>query len=194
MSSATLSPFTTPPHILYIEDDATNTLLVQRIAEGFNFNLTVADNATEGMQKAIEAKPDIILMDVNLPDMDGLAATQMLLAHPEMKDARIIAVTASAMFGDRERCMEAGCVGYISKPFQIKTLLSEIKNHLPNNAADNAASTTEGAATPAAPSTAHVAEPAVEPAVESTVEPTTVPTSAPASTPISATQLLAAQA
>src|SRR5215813_14064726 len=91
--------------ILYIEDNPSNVIVVQRIIESMGGTLIVATNATDGLNIAFKTPPDIILMDISLPDIDGLTATGMLRANPLTTHIPIIAVTASAMVGDRERCL-----------------------------------------------------------------------------------------
>jgi CheY-like chemotaxis protein len=106
--------------ILYIEDNPSNVIVVERILESLNYQLLVATNALTGIDLAASKQPNLILMDVGLPDIDGLTATRMLRENPQTADIPIIAVTASAMQGDREKCIEAGCNDYIAKPLQIK--------------------------------------------------------------------------
>lgn len=114
-------------HVLYIEDNPPNITVVTRIVESLGYKLTVATTAEEGLHHAFHDQPDIILMDVGLPDMDGLTATRSIrTSDSPIRDIPIIAITASAMVGDREKCIEAGCDDYIAKPFQVKTLVDAL--------------------------------------------------------------------
>jgi two-component system, cell cycle response regulator DivK len=112
--------------ILYIDDELDNRMLVKRIllAEGFEF--LEANNARDGIDMAIAEQPDLILMDMAMPDMDGLAATSEIRKTPQIASIHIIALTANAMQGDRETYLQAGCDGYISKPIDIDTFINEI--------------------------------------------------------------------
>lgn len=118
------------PRILYIDDDAANRMLVRRVlmAEGFEF-IEAAD-AHDGINKAVQTQPDLILMDIMLPEMDGLTATNHIRNMPEIANIIIIALTANAMPGDRENILDAGCDGYISKPINIDTFVEEISQFL----------------------------------------------------------------
>lgn len=118
------------PRILYIDDDDANRLLVRRVllAEGFDFE--EAATARAGIDLAVSTQPDLILMDIMLPEMDGLTATNRIRGIPEIADTTIVALTANAMQGDREMILEAGCDGYISKPIDIDTFVDEISQYL----------------------------------------------------------------
>ena len=116
--------------VLYVEDNADNRLLMRRVllAEGFNF--LEAENAAEALEILSLQQPDIILMDINMPDMDGYTLIARIKSMPDKKDIPIIAVTANVMRGDRERSLEAGADGYIQKPIHIDTIGQEILRHL----------------------------------------------------------------
>src|SRR5258708_35448928 len=114
--------------VVYIEDNPANVVVVEPIVESLGYKLLVAPNATQGLEMIARECPNIILMDISLPDIDGLTATGMLRAREESKHIPIIAVTANAMAGDREKCLASGCNDYIAKPFQVKTLLTSIKH------------------------------------------------------------------
>ena len=116
------------PRILYIEDDFNNRILVRRILMASGFEVEEADNALDGIHMAIQNPPDLILMDISMPDMDGLAATEEIRNNPNIRDLTVIALTANAMQGDREMTLEAGCDGYISKPINVDTLLMKSIN------------------------------------------------------------------
>jgi CheY-like chemotaxis protein len=118
--------------VLYIEDEPNNRMLVRRLfmAMASDLTYTESDNARTGIQMAIDTPPDIILMDISMPDMDGLTATKLIRQTPSIKDTPIIALTANAMEGDRERFLAAGCDGYISKPIDIDTFIDNVRDYI----------------------------------------------------------------
>ena len=109
--------------ILVIEDNPTNMKLAVVLLERAGHEVLQATDAEKGVGIAREQLPQLILMDVQLPGMDGLAATRLLRSTAETRSLKIVAVTALAMGGDRERIVAAGCDGYISKPIHYKELL-----------------------------------------------------------------------
>lgn len=113
--------------ILYVEDNPSNVIVVDRIVESLGHKLLVAVNGGEGINMAFEHRPDVILMDINLPDIDGLTATKRIRENPDMQNVPIIAITARAMTGDREKCLAAGCNEYLAKPFQVNMLVDILK-------------------------------------------------------------------
>lgn len=112
--------------ILIIEDSPTNMMLSIAVLESAGHTLFQAGRAGAGIEIARREQPNLILMDIQLPDMDGLAATQLLKADPVTRNIPIIALTAFAMKGDRERILKAGCDGYIEKPIRYKDFLAEV--------------------------------------------------------------------
>ena len=116
--------------ILYIDDEFDNRLLVSRILKAEGVQMIEADNAHDGIALAQQHRPDLILMDISMPDMDGLTATNHIRNIPEIAHTHIIALTANAMAGDREAFLAAGCDGYISKPIDIDTFFDELKRYL----------------------------------------------------------------
>ncbi|TVR22457.1 MAG: response regulator [Anaerolineaceae bacterium] len=116
--------------VLYIEDDANNRLLVRRILMVEGVQVKEADNARDGIRMAIEDPPDLILMDVSMPGMDGLTATGELRKHSQLSNVPIIAVTANVMEGDRERSLSAGCDGYIGKPIDVDTFSQQVLSYI----------------------------------------------------------------
>jgi len=120
------------PRILYIEDNRDNRLLVRRIlmASDYGFEVQEADNALLGIEMAQQNPPDLILMDMSMPEMDGLTATRYIRDMDELRDIKIVALTANAMEGDRERTLEAGCDGYIGKPIDVDKLPDDIIRYL----------------------------------------------------------------
>ncbi len=116
--------------ILYVEDNPDNRLLVRRILMAEGFTIIEAQNAYEALAKVKSTSPDLILMDINLPEMDGYTLTARLKALPQLTGVPIIALTANVMRGDRERTLEAGCDGYIQKPIDVDTLPVQINRFL----------------------------------------------------------------
>lgn len=112
--------------ILYIEDNPLNMRLVRKLLNSLGYNMLEARDGATGLSMASAERPDLILVDVNLPDIDGLEVTKRLKADDSISHIPIVALTANAMHGDRERCLGAGCDGYIAKP--IAKL--ELKNTL----------------------------------------------------------------
>lgn len=116
--------------ILIVEDNAANMKLAAFILEKNGHQIIQATDAETGLRAAREQKPDLILMDVQLPGMDGLAATGVLKADPATRAIPVLALTAMAMRGDEERVRAAGCDGYIAKPINYKTFLAELQRVL----------------------------------------------------------------
>ena len=111
--------------ILYVEDNPENRILM---AEGWE--VVFAENATEALENARNVDPDLILMDINLPDVDGYTLTSQLRELPHLEKVPILALTANVMKGDRERSLEAGCDGYIQKPVDVDGLPRQIEEYL----------------------------------------------------------------
>jgi two-component system cell cycle response regulator DivK len=116
--------------ILYIEDNPENRLLMRRVLVAEGYVVEEASDGNSGLQKAAESPPDLILMDINLPEIDGYEVTARLKQLPNMLGVPIIAVTANVMKGDREKTLAAGCDGYIQKPIDIDLLPSQIESFL----------------------------------------------------------------
>ena len=116
--------------ILYVEDNADNRTLVRRILTAEGYTLLEAVNATQALEILKSNKPDLILMDINMPDMDGYSLTAKIKETPGLEPIPIIALTANVMRGDRERSLEAGCDGYIQKPIDIDLLSEQIERFL----------------------------------------------------------------
>lgn len=116
--------------ILYIEDDDNNRLLVERIMLAEGYEVLSAADAPTGIKLAMDHIPDIILMDINMPHVDGYMATTQLRDIPALKHVPIIAVTANVMKGDREETLAAGCDGYIPKPIDVDRFPEEINYYL----------------------------------------------------------------
>ena len=116
--------------ILIIEDNPANMKLAVMLLEKTGYLVISATNAEAGMTLARYEQPDLILMDIQLPGMDGLAATQVLKRYDETRDIPVIALTALAMKGDEERIRAAGCDGYIAKPLDYKAFLKTVAAYL----------------------------------------------------------------
>ena len=116
--------------ILYIEDNIDNMTLVKRVLEIEGFEVIPAETGKDGVSKAIESLPDIIITDINLPDIDGYEVTDMLKSDKKTAHIPVIAMTANVMKKDREHVFKAGCDGYISKPIDVDELPGQIENFL----------------------------------------------------------------
>ncbi len=121
-----------PAMILIVEDNEANRLLAGAVLEREGYRVDMAGNAEEALQKLANGAPDLILMDVQMPGMDGLTLTRRLKGNARTADIPVVALTALAMMGDRERTLEAGCSGYISKPINTRTFASEVSKYLPS--------------------------------------------------------------
>ncbi|MCS6835085.1 MAG: response regulator [Anaerolineae bacterium] len=116
--------------ILYVDDNPQNMRLVRKMLSAAGYDMLEAMDGTTGLEMARTRRPDLILMDINLPDIDGVQVTSMIKANPALRHIPVIALTANAMFGDRERFLEAGCDGYLAKPVSRKELLETIESFL----------------------------------------------------------------
>ena len=105
--------------ILYIEDNPDNRLLVERVLKSEGYEVIAAASATEGLELAATGQPAVILVDINMPEMDGYTLTGELRKIAQLNRVPIIALTANVMKGDREKTLAAGCDGYIQKPIDI---------------------------------------------------------------------------
>src|SRR6266508_4631497 len=116
--------------ILYVEDNADNRNLIRRVLTAEGFSMVEAANALQALDRLKEVKTDLILMDINMPDMDGYTLTAKIKSMPNFMNIPIIAVTANVMRGDREKSLEAGCDGYIQKPIDIDSLAQQIERFI----------------------------------------------------------------
>jgi len=119
-----------PAKILYIEDNPQNMRLVRKMLRVGGYDMIEASDGMSGVAMALNEHPDLILMDINLPDIDGMEASSRLKNSPDVADIPIIALTANAMHGDRERFIEAGCDGYLAKPVTKNELLNTVAYYL----------------------------------------------------------------
>lgn len=120
--------------ILYVEDNPDNRMLVRRILLAEDYKLLEANNAFEAINLLATTIPDLILMDINMPDMDGYTLTAKIRSMPGLGRVPILALTANVMRGDKEKTLEAGCDGYIQKPLDIDQLTREIEKFLARRA------------------------------------------------------------
>lgn len=116
--------------ILVVEDNEDNMTLIVDILSSLDHEVFQAVDGQEGVDKAKAEKPDLILMDLSLPRMDGWTATKYIKADEDAKVIPIIALTAHAMVGDRERAMEAGCDDYLTKPINLSDLMQKLTEYL----------------------------------------------------------------
>ena len=116
--------------ILIVEDEPRNLKLLRDLLQRFGYEILEALDGEQGVKLAGDKIPDLILMDIMMPKMDGLEATRIIKADTKTKHIPIIALTSYAMKGDREKTVEAGCDGYIAKPIDIKEVLSAIEHYL----------------------------------------------------------------
>ena len=116
--------------ILVAEDDSTTLKLYRDLLNALGYRVAEATDGNQAVQSAIRDIPDLIIMDMKLPVMDGDAAARVIKANPATSHIPIIAVTASVMKGQEQEMMDAGCDGYLCKPFDIDTLLEKLQKHL----------------------------------------------------------------
>jgi len=116
--------------VMLVEDNPMNSRLVEYVLERDDFSVIVMASAEDAIRAAAEDPPDIMLMDIQLPGMDGLEATRLLKKNPITAKIPIVAITAHAMTGDKERIRAAGCEGYISKPINTRELADTVRKYL----------------------------------------------------------------
>jgi CheY-like chemotaxis protein len=116
--------------ILIVDDNPANMKLVRVLLSSEGYDVHTALDAQEALAELRTSRPDLILMDIQLPGMDGLELTRRLKSDPATRDIKIVGLTAYAMRGDQERIMAAGCDGYIPKPIDTRTLPTSIKGYL----------------------------------------------------------------
>src|SRR5574342_1239082 len=116
--------------ILYIEDNSDNRMLVRRVLEAEGYRVVEAEDGLEGIDLLCSTTPDLVLMDINLPELDGYEVTRRLKQVPSMARVPVIAMTANVMRGGREKTLAAGCDGHIQKPIDIDVLPTQIESFL----------------------------------------------------------------
>lgn len=118
--------------VLYIEDNIHNRTITRRILESRGYSVIEAEDGISGLAMVEELKPSLVLLDIGLPRMDGMEVASRIKANPDIAHIPVIALTASAMRGDRERFLAAGCNDYLSKPVRAMELLEKVQMWLPN--------------------------------------------------------------
>jgi two-component system cell cycle response regulator DivK len=117
--------------ILVIEDQEDNRQIVRDLMAASGYELIEATTGEEGIAAAARERPDLILMDIQLPGIDGYEVTRRIKANPQLKSIPIIAVTSYALSGDDKKAFAAGCDGYVTKPYSPRLLLAKIREYLP---------------------------------------------------------------
>jgi CheY-like chemotaxis protein len=113
--------------IVYIEDNYHNRRIVRKILTAKGYELDEAEDGRSGLRTVMDIHPDLVLLDISLPGMDGIEVVGRLKADPTLKSIPVVALTASAMVGDRERFLAAGCDDYLSKPVRAADLLEKVR-------------------------------------------------------------------
>ncbi len=120
----------TAKHILLIEDNEQNAYLARYILEHGGFIVSIYNNASAGINAATEHQPDLVLLDIQLPDLDGYAVATQLRHDPRTGHIPLVALSSFAMPGEKARALEAGCIGYIEKPIKALNLVAQVKEYL----------------------------------------------------------------
>jgi len=118
--------------ILVIEDQEDNRQIVRDLMTASGYELIEATTGEEGLEAASRERPDLILMDIQLPGIDGYEVTRRIKADPKLRQIPIIAVTSYALSGDDKKAFAAGCDGYVTKPYSPRLLLAKIREYLPS--------------------------------------------------------------
>lgn len=119
-----------PNLILHVEDNPENRMLVRRILQASGFTVVETENASQTLAILDELRPGLILMDINIPEMDGYTLTHMIKERPDLASVPIVAITANVMRGDREKTLQAGCDGYIQKPIDVDTFVEQVQRFI----------------------------------------------------------------
>ena len=117
--------------ILVVEDQEDNRQIVRDLLTAHDYELTEAENGQEALAAVAKDRPDLILMDIQLPVMDGYEATRRIKADPSLRSIPVIAVTSYALSGDEEKALAAGCNDFVPKPYSPRQLLAKIRQYLP---------------------------------------------------------------
>jgi two-component system, cell cycle response regulator DivK len=112
--------------VLHIEDNFDNRLLVRRLLQAGGYRVIEAENALQAREALKNNMPDLILMDINMPDIDGYTLTAQIKSSPTLQKVPVVAITANVMRGDREKVFQAGCNGYIEKPIDVDKFLDQV--------------------------------------------------------------------
>jgi two-component system cell cycle response regulator DivK len=118
--------------ILLVEDQADNRKIIRDMLRGTNYEITEAENGEEALTAIAKQRPDLILMDIQLPVMDGYTATRQIKADPALRSIPIIAVTSYALSGEDKKARAAGCDDYVPKPYSPRELLAKIRQYMPD--------------------------------------------------------------
>jgi two-component system, cell cycle response regulator DivK len=113
--------------VFHVEDNADNRLLVRRLLQAYGYQVVEAENAASAIDFLQSNRPDLILLDINMPDIDGYTLTNELKAMPNLSGVPIVAITANVMKGDREKTLDAGCDGYIEKPIDVDHFIDQVE-------------------------------------------------------------------
>ena len=116
--------------ILVVEDQEDNRQILRDLLGSAGYDLTEAENGEEAIAAVARRQPDLILMDIQLPVMDGYEATRRIRTNPDLKSVPIIAVTSYALAGDEDKALAAGCNGYVTKPYSPRDLLAKVRTYL----------------------------------------------------------------
>jgi CheY-like chemotaxis protein len=119
------------PLILVVEDNETNQMLAVAVLQREGYRVEVASSSEEARARLAGSLPDLILMDIQLPGLDGLALTRLLKEDPATARIPVVAMTAHAMLGDADQALAAGCAGYIAKPIDTRALGEQVRRYLP---------------------------------------------------------------
>jgi two-component system cell cycle response regulator DivK len=116
--------------ILVVEDQEDNRQILRDLLTNAGYEMLVAEDGVQALEQAEKHRPDLILMDIQLPVLDGYEATRRLKANPELKAIPIIVITSYALSGDEEKARAAGCDAYVAKPFSPRALLAKMREYL----------------------------------------------------------------
>ncbi len=116
--------------VLHVEDNSDNRLLIRRLLQAYGYQVLEAENAAKAREILRTHRPDLILMDINMPDIDGYTLTSELKGMPELINVPVVAITANVMKGDRERTLSAGCDGYIEKPIDVDRFIEQVERFI----------------------------------------------------------------
>lgn len=118
--------------VLYIEDNFHNRRIVNKVLASRGFTVVEAEDGEKGLEMVRAMRPPLVLLDITLPGMDGIEVVKNVKSDETIQHIPVIAVTASAMRGDKERFLEAGCDDYLSKPIQVSELIDMVEKHYPH--------------------------------------------------------------
>ena len=123
-------PFTMKPRILLVEDNENNRYIAQSLLEREGFSVAVAANGKQALEAARQAKPDLVVMDIQMPEMDGYETAERFKSDPALADIPLVGVSSFAMVGDRAKALKVGFAGYIEKPINPDSFAREVNQFL----------------------------------------------------------------